>query len=87
DKYNDHAHASDYFARAAELPGAMSYDRRFAAYELSYCDGRELEAYEKLRALYDAGPKERSPTLIKRLKLLEENLNVPPGRRIPDVLR
>lgn len=84
-KYNDHAHASEYFAKAAELPGAMSYDRRFSAYELSYCEGREQEAYDRLRALYEEGEKERLPTLIRRLKFLEDKLKVPLERRIPDV--
>jgi hypothetical protein len=84
DKYNDHAQASEYFAKAAALPGAPSYDKRFSAYELSYCEGREREAYELLRALYDQGEKERLPTLIKRLKFLEEKLSVPPEQRIPD---
>ena len=87
DKYNDHAHASEYFAKAAGLPGVPSYDKRFSAYELSYCEGREREAYERLRALYDEGEKERLPTLIKRLKSLEEKLNVPPEQRIPDQAR
>ena len=87
DKYNDHERASEYFGKAADLPGAMSYDRRFAAYELSYCEGREREAYERLRMLYESGEKERLPTLIKRLKLLEEKLNLPSEQRIPDVLR
>ena len=71
-------------AKAATLPGAPSFDKRFSAYELSYCDGREREAYESLRALYDEGEKERLPTLIKRLKFLEEKLNVPPEQRIAD---
>jgi tetratricopeptide (TPR) repeat protein len=84
DKYNDHAHASEYFAKAAVLPGAPSYDTRFSAYELSYCEGREDEAYERLRALYDEGERERLPTLLKRLKFLEEKLSVPPEQRIPD---
>src|SRR5436190_24151123 len=84
EKYNDHAHASEYYAKAATLPGAPSFDKRFSAYELSYCDGREREAYERLRALYEEGEKERLPTLIKRLKFLEEKLNVPPEQRIPD---
>lgn len=83
-KYQDHLHASVYFAKAATLPEAMSYDRRFSAYELSYCDGRERDAYEKLRALYDEGEKERLPTLIKRLKYLEEKIDIAQDRRIPD---
>jgi tetratricopeptide (TPR) repeat protein len=84
DKYNDHARASEYFARAAAVPGAPAYDKRFAAYELSYCEGREREAYEQLRRLYDMGEKERLPTLITRLKYLENKLNIPPHQRIPE---
>lgn len=84
DKYNDHARASEFFAKAAALPGAPSYDKRFAAYELSYCEGREREAYERLRQLYDEGEKERLPTLIKRLKFLEDKLHIPPEQRIPE---
>lgn len=87
DKYNDHEHASEYFAKAADLPGAASYDRRFSAYELSYCEGREREAYERLRALYLAGEKERLPTLLKRLKATEEKLNIPADQRIPEDVR
>jgi hypothetical protein len=84
DKYNDHERASEALAKAAAVPGAPSYDRRFAAYELSYCEGREQEAYERLRALYDEGEKERLPTLITRLKFLENKLNIPQDRRIPE---
>lgn len=86
DKLNDHLHAAEYFAKAASLPGARPYDRRFAAYELSYSEGHEREAYEKLRRLYDAGANERLPTLIKRLKALEEKLDIPMEQRIPDSL-
>src|SRR5256884_6987006 len=84
EKYKDHEHASEFFAKAAALPGAPSYDRRFSAYELSYCEGRELEAYQRLRQLYDEGEKERLPTLITRLKFLQTKLNIPPDQRIPD---
>ena len=84
EKYNDHRRAAENFAKAAAQPGAPSYDKRFAAYELSYCEGREREAYDELRRLYDMGPKERLPTLISRLKVLEEKLNIPPGDRIQD---
>jgi len=83
DKYNDHAHASEFYRKAADCPGAPSYDKRFSAYELSYCDGWERQAYIQLRQLYDEGENERLPTLIKRLKYLEVKLNVPRDLRIP----
>jgi lipoprotein NlpI len=87
EKYIDHAHASEFFAKAAALPGAPDYEKRFAAYELSHCEGREREAYDELRRLYDMGENERLPTLITRLKFLENKLNIPPDQRIPDEKR
>jgi hypothetical protein len=84
DKYNDHARASEFFRKAADCPGAPSYDKRFSAYELSYCEGWEPQAYIQLRRLYDEGEPERLPTLIKRLKYLEGKLNVPKEQRIPE---
>jgi hypothetical protein len=84
DKYEDHAHAAEFFAKAAALPGAHSYARRFAAYELAQSPGREREAYEQLRRLYDRGEQERLPTLLRRLKELEIKLDIPPDQRIPD---
>ena len=83
EKYKEHGRASEFFAKAAVLPGARRYDRRFSAYELSYCEGREREAYERLRQLYDEGEKERLPTLITRLKFLEDKLEIPQDQRIP----
>jgi tetratricopeptide (TPR) repeat protein len=84
EKYKDHERASEFFAKATALPGAPRYDRRFSAYELSYCEGREREAYAYLRQLYDEGEKERLPTLITRLKFLENKLSIPQDQRIPD---
>ena len=84
EKLNNHAAAARYYARAASLPGAPEYDERFAAYELSYVPGQEREAYRILRTLYDRGPHERLPTLVKRLKFLEEKLDIPLHERIPD---
>ncbi|HEV2805405.1 MAG TPA: hypothetical protein VGW57_10800 [Chthoniobacterales bacterium] len=84
DKLEDHEHASEFFAKAAALPGAHGYARRFAAYELAQCPGREREAYTQLRALYDRGEQERLPTLLHRLKELEIKLDIPPVQRIPD---
>jgi hypothetical protein len=83
DKYEDHNRASEFFAKAAALPGAHRYAKRFAAYELAQCPGREREAYAQLRALYDRGEEERLPTLLRRLKELELKLDIPPAQRAP----
>ena len=84
DKYNDHARASEFFRKAADCPGAPNYERRFSAYELSYCEGWEPQAYLQLRRLYDESERERLPNLVKRLKYLEAKLDIPPAQRIPD---
>ena len=86
DKYYDHEHAAEFFAKAASLPGAPSYTKRFAAYELAQCAGREREAYDRLNALYHSSEKERVPTLLQRLKELEIKLDIPADQRIPDSL-
>ncbi|MEP6810870.1 MAG: hypothetical protein ABI992_11560 [Chthoniobacterales bacterium] len=87
EKYHDHARASEYFSLAASKPHAPVYAKRFAAYELSYCEGREREAYQHLLVLYQAGVNERLPTLIGRLKFLEDKLNIPLDQRIPEAGR
>src|SRR5204862_8073252 len=69
EKYKDRERAAEYYAKAAALPVAAPWDRRFSAYELSYCEGREREAYERLRSLYDEGEQERLPTVLKRLNV------------------
>jgi hypothetical protein len=84
DKYNDHERAAEFFAKAASLPGAPSYAKRFAAYELAQCAGREREAYDQLHTLYHSSEKERLPTLLRRLRELEIKLDIPPDQRIPD---
>src|SRR6266513_2788414 len=84
EKYKDHERASEFYIKAAALPDAAAFDRRFSAYELSYCEGREREAYDRLRGLYDEGAQERLPTLIARLKFLEDKLNIAQDQRIPD---
>jgi hypothetical protein len=82
EKYKDHERASEFYAKAAALPDAATFDRRFSAYELSYCEGREWEAYERLRGLYNQGEQERLPTLITRLRFLEDKLKIPQDQRI-----
>lgn len=84
DKYNDHEHAAKFFGKAAALPGAPGYLKRFAAYELSHCEGRATEAYDQLHALYAAGESERVPTLIQLMKELEIKLAIAPEQRISD---
>jgi hypothetical protein len=83
DKFDDHMRASEFFAKAAALPGARGYARRFAAYELAQCPGREPEAYVQLKVLYDRGEQERLPVLVRRLKELETSLQIPADQRVP----
>ena len=83
DKFRDHARAAENFEKAARLPGHASYDERFSAYELSYCEGREREAYERLRTLYQRGEQERLPRLLGQLHAMEERLKIPSNERIP----
>jgi hypothetical protein len=82
DRLHDHAGASENFYKASQLPGCAAYDERFSGYELAACEGRERQAYERLRALYLRGEKERLPGLIARLKALEEKLNIPLAERV-----
>ncbi len=82
DKFQDHCAAAAAFDKAAVCPQAYSYEKRFAAYELSRCPGHEREAWERLRKLYDLGPQERLPTLELRLKAMEEKLQLPQEQRV-----
>jgi hypothetical protein len=82
EKYRDHCAASEQYRLASQFPGAPSYEKRFAAYELSHCPGREREAYEMLVKLYRMGEKEHLPTLLSRLAYLQEKLQIPPAERV-----
>ena len=82
DKLQDHCAAAAEYAKAAAFPDAMGYDVRFAAYELSNCPGHEREAYTELLRLYRMGQKEWLPTLLSRLKYLQEKLNIPAPERV-----
>ena len=82
EKLHDHAAAAAAYAQAAQFADALPYEKRFAAYELSFCEGREREAYAQLRKIYDLGRKERLPTLLKRLKAMEEKLSIPSDQRV-----
>lgn len=82
DKLKDPYQASLEYDKAAASPGAPTYEKRFAAYELSQSSGHEREAWQRLRKLYDMGDQERLPTLEKDLKAMEEALNLPEDQRI-----
>jgi hypothetical protein len=82
DKFEDHCRAADAYDKAKDFPKVPTYLKRFAAYEMSWCPGREREAYERLRALYLIGDKERLPTLLKRLAFLQEKLHIPSAERV-----
>ena len=82
DKLQDHCAAAASFDKAAACPRAFSYEKRFAAYEMSWCPGHEKEAWQRLRTLYDMGPQERLPTLELRLKAMEDKLQLPQEQRV-----
>lgn len=84
DKFEDHCAAADAFARAAELPDARAYVARMAAIELAKCEGREQDAYKALRALYDQGESQRTPSIVTLLKQLEESLGIPASDRVKE---
>lgn len=86
DKLEDHAGAAREFAAAAAMPEAPPYVKRLAAYELAQVKGREQEAYDKLRAIYDLGESERMPRVLTLLHELEETLHIPPGERLVPVV-
>lgn len=83
DKVKDHAAAADAFAMAASFADAPAYIGRFAGYEAAKVQGREREAYNRLRALYDEGDKQRMPALLSTIRDLERKLGIPAEKRIP----
>ncbi|MEI8234961.1 MAG: hypothetical protein WCH57_09780 [Verrucomicrobiota bacterium] len=81
-KIGDHEGASAAYSKAAEFPDCMGYEKRFAAYELSKCPGKEAQAYALLLKLYRMGSREHTSTLLQRLKAMEEALKIPPEQRV-----
>lgn len=81
-KIGDHAGAYEAYAKAAEFPDCMGYEKRFAAYELSRCPGREAEAYQLLVNLYREGSREHTPRLLERIKAMEDILKIPQEQRV-----
>jgi len=84
DKFSDHQGAADAFGKAASMKEAPPYVKRLAVYELAAVEGREREAYEALRRIYDLGEDERKPRVLTLLHELEEKLGIPAAqRRVP----
>lgn len=82
DKYEDHCAAADYFLMASRFDDSPSYEKRFAAYEMAKCPGREREAYDLLRHLWLTHPDERMPTMRTLLSDLQQSLDIPEEQRI-----
>jgi hypothetical protein len=82
DKFKDYCKAADAYAEAAKRPGRLDYTRRFAAYMLAQCPGREREGYEQLLALYNEGEKEWLATLLRLIQELERKLDIPKEKRV-----
>jgi hypothetical protein len=82
DKVEDHCAASEEFLKASKFPDAPPYAARFAGYEMAKCPGREREAYDYLRKLYEEGEKQRLPSLINLLRQMENKLEIPATDRV-----
>jgi tetratricopeptide (TPR) repeat protein len=82
DKFEDHCAAAEAFLKAAEFPDAPPYVERFAGYEMAKCPGREREAYEHLRRLYEQGENQRLPSLVNLLREMENKLDIPAEGRV-----
>jgi len=75
--------AAEYYQRARDGDSPLGFLTRFYPYALALCGGSELEAHRILMGLYQE-QRHRVPTLIKRIKMLEEKLDIPLDQRIPD---
>lgn len=82
DRLEDHCAAAEAFLKASEFPDAPPYAARFAGYEMAKCPGREREAYDHLRRLYELGERQRLPSLINLLREMENKLDIPASERI-----
>ena len=78
----DHCAAAEAFLKASKFPDAPPYAARFAGYEMAKCPGREREAYDYLRKLYEEGEKQRLPSLINLLRQMESKLEIPASDRV-----
>lgn len=84
ERLEDPCAAAKHYKLSMEGDAPKSYVRRFYGYFLARCPGHEQEAYDYLMGLYNEGKSQRLPTLIQRIKELEEKLAIPKEKRIPD---
>jgi hypothetical protein len=82
EKFGDHCGAAEAYRKAAQFSDAPDYLHRFWVYELAECPGHEREACAELLRLYKKGERERLPTLLTKLRSLQEKLDVPPEQRV-----
>jgi hypothetical protein len=82
DRLENHCAAAEAFLKASEFPDAPPYAARFAGYEMAKCPGREREAYDHLRRLYEQGESQRLPSLINLLREMENKLDIPEVDRV-----
>lgn len=83
EKLEDYCATARVYTELVEIPGAPQYSDRFVGYFLADCPGMERKAYDHLRRLYYEGEHNHLPSLIIKLKDLEETLDVLPALRIP----
>jgi len=82
DKLEDPCASAAAFDKAASFPDAPPYLKRFAAYELAQCPGREREAYDRMKEIFAKGVHERMPTLLSKIREFEETLQIPEDQRL-----
>jgi tetratricopeptide (TPR) repeat protein len=67
--------AAEAYRKAAETGKAPDHIRRFQCYALARVEGKEAEALALARTLYAEGPKNRTPTQVMLLLVLEAHEN------------
>ncbi|MEM7697149.1 MAG: hypothetical protein AAF236_01955 [Verrucomicrobiota bacterium] len=84
EKLRDDCGAAKLYGEIVKLPDQPAFAKRFWGYFRARCPGEEREDYEYLFGLYAESKGNHLPTLIKEIKILEEELAVPLYLRITD---
>ena len=83
EKLKDYCKAAELYKEMIGMPDAMGYTERFHYYFLAQCPGKEQEAYDGLIRLYQ-NENNRTASLIHWIKVLEDKLEIPFAKWIPD---